>query len=86
MPRWPALFFAVLTSFFTFLAVFLAVFLLPFPLAPLRLLRGSLALRSFFLALRPWRLLLTLGCPLLWLPPLILDCRTFLLRRGLGWG
>ena len=82
MRRWPALFFAFLTS----LVTFLAVFLLPLPLAALRLLRGPFALRSYFLALRPWRLLLTLDCPLRRRLPLILGCRASLLSRALGWG
>ena len=57
------------------------------PLLALRVVLGSLALRSLFLALRPRCLLPTLACPLLLLLlPLILDCRAFLLRRGLGWG
>jgi hypothetical protein len=61
-----------LISFLPSFVTLPAISLLLVPLAVL-LLRGALALRSFFLALRPWRLLLTLGCPLLWLLPLILD-------------
>ena len=71
---------------FPFLASFIAlvaVFLLP--LAPPWLLRRSPTLRNVFLA-RPWRRLLALDRPLLWLWPLILSCRTSLLRWGLRWG
>jgi hypothetical protein len=56
------------------------------PLPTFLLPRPLLTLWSLFLTLLPWRLLLTLDCPLLWLPPLILDCRASLLRRGLDWG
>ena len=54
------------------------IFLLPLPMASIGLLR------SLFLALRPWWVLLTLCSP--WLLPLIMDCRASLLRRGLDWG
>ena len=50
-------------------------------MAPIGLLRLPPILRSLFLALRSWRLLLTLFDPRL-LPP-ILDCRASLLWRGL---
>ena len=56
------------------------IFLLALPVASLGLLRLPPILRSLFLPLRPWRLLLTLCSP--WRLPLILDCRALLLRRG----
>jgi len=67
------------------------IFLLALPVASLGLRRLPPILQSLFLALRPWRLLLTLYSPWL-LPlflgrasllPLILHCRASLLRRGL---
>ena len=70
-------------AFLNLFVSFPAVFLLSLPL-PL-LLRRSLALRNVFLV-RSWCLLLTLAWPLLWLLPLILNCRASLLRRSLGLG
>ena|SRR6266568_4238413 len=60
-------------------------FLLPLALAlaPIGLLRLSPLLRSLFLALRPWCLLLTLTLCTIWLLPLIPECRASLLRSGL---
>jgi len=76
----PVLPVAILTAFLAFIATFVL------PLSPAFFLRRALALRRVFLAC-PWRLLLTRGCPLLRLLPLLLDCRGSLLRWGLrgGW-
>jgi hypothetical protein len=57
---------------FVVFPVALLTFLTALLLALLWFLRGPLALRSLVLALRPWSLLLTLGCPLLRLLPLML--------------
>ena len=75
----PVLPIASLTSFLALLIFFLL------PTRPPWLLRRSLTLRNVFLAC-PWRLLLTLGCPLVRPLPLFLDCRASLLRRDLDWG
>ena len=71
---------ASFVAFPTLLLTFLTALLL----ALLWFLRGSLALRSLVLALRPWCLLLTLGRTLLLLLPLRLCCRAALLRKCLG--
>jgi len=73
---------ASFVAFPTLLLTFLTALLL----ALLWFLRGSLALRSLVLALRPWCLLLTLGRTLLWLLPLGPGCRGTLLRKCLGGG